>query len=163
MDEEIQHQREPCPDRIIDDMGGAFCMGAIGGGLFHTVKAAKNSPKGSRLQGSMLAVRTRAPAIGGNFGVWAFLFSTCDCALAGVRQKEDPWNPIAAGAITGGILAARGGASAALRSAAVGGTILALIEGLGIAITRMLSDRQAATPAPPLPNRVANPSRLATE
>ncbi len=30
---------------IIDDIGGAFAMGAIGGGLWHAAKGAKNSPR----------------------------------------------------------------------------------------------------------------------
>lgn len=30
--------------------------------------------------------------LGGNFGVWGGLFSTFDCAVKGVRQKEDPYN-----------------------------------------------------------------------
>lgn len=34
----VDHHREPCPDRILDDLGGAFSMGAVGGGLFHACK-----------------------------------------------------------------------------------------------------------------------------
>lgn len=30
--------------------------------------------------------------LGGNFGVWGGLFSTFDCAVKGVRHKEDPYN-----------------------------------------------------------------------
>jgi len=45
----IEHSREPCPFRIFDDMGGAFAMGAIGGGVWHAVKGAKNSPIVSRI------------------------------------------------------------------------------------------------------------------
>jgi len=29
-----EYAREPCPWRIVDDCGGAFTMGAIGGSLF---------------------------------------------------------------------------------------------------------------------------------
>lgn len=32
------------PWRIVDDMGGAFAMGALGGGAWHAVRGAKNSP-----------------------------------------------------------------------------------------------------------------------
>jgi import inner membrane translocase subunit TIM17 len=35
--------------------------------------------------------------------VWGGLFSTFDCTLVAVRKKEDPWNSIAAGAMTGGL------------------------------------------------------------
>jgi mitochondrial import inner membrane translocase subunit TIM17 len=91
--------------------------------------------------GAVTAMKARAPVLGGNFAVWGGLFSTFDCALKGVRQKEDPWNSILSGAITGGVLAARGGAKAATVSAVVGGSLLALIEGIGIAITRMTADQ----------------------
>lgn len=36
------------------------------------------------------------------------MFSTFDCAVKGYRQKEDPWNAILSGFLTGGCLAARG-------------------------------------------------------
>jgi len=32
------------PWRIVDDCGGAFTMGAIGGGIFQAVKGFRNSP-----------------------------------------------------------------------------------------------------------------------
>lgn len=67
------------------------------------------------------------------------LFSTFDCALAGIRGKEDPVNAIASGAITGGVLAIRSGPRAAGKSALVGGVLLALIEGVGIMLTRALA------------------------
>jgi len=35
------------------------------------------------------------------------MFSTFDCAIKGWRQKEDAWNAIASGFLTGGCLAAR--------------------------------------------------------
>lgn len=79
--------REPCPWRIVDDVGGAFCMGAIGGGVWHTVKGARLAPVGSRLQGSLSAVQARAPVLGGQFAVWGGLFACCDCTLTAIRQK----------------------------------------------------------------------------
>ena len=49
----MDHRREPCPDRIIDDVGGAFGMGAVGGGVWHLVKGIKNSPSGARMLGGV--------------------------------------------------------------------------------------------------------------
>ena len=46
-------ERDPCPHRIFDDIGGAFAMGAIGGGVWNSVKGARNSPRGERLLGSV--------------------------------------------------------------------------------------------------------------
>ena len=49
----VEHGREPCPDRILDDMGSAFGMGAVGGGIFHFLKAVKNSPRNQRTRGGI--------------------------------------------------------------------------------------------------------------
>ena len=131
--------REPCPWRIVDDVGGAFCMGAIGGGLWHTIKGARMAPAGARFQGSLSAVQARSPVLGGQFAVWGGLFACCDCTLTAIRQKEDPWNSIMSGAATGGVLAARAGPRAMASAAVVGGVLLALIEGMGIMFSRMMA------------------------
>lgn len=138
--QDVDHKREPCPHRIIDDVGGAFAMGAIGGTIWHSIKGARSSPAGARFRGAVDAVKLRVPVLGGSFAVWGGLFSTFDCALVGIRGVEDPFNSIAAGASTGGLLAARQGGRAVLRGAAVGGVLLALIEGMGILMVRVLAD-----------------------
>lgn len=136
--------REPCPWRIVDDVGGAFCMGNIGGGIWHSIKGARMAPAGARLAGSLSSVQARAPVLGGQFAVWGGLFACCDCSLTAIRQKEDPWNSIVSGAATGGVLAARAGPRAMASAALVGGVLLALIEGMGIMFTKMT--------APPSPD-----------
>lgn len=135
-----EHSREPCPDRILDDIGGAFSMGAVGGSAWHFVKGMKNSPKGERVLGGTQAVRLNAPRIGGSFAVWGGLFSTFDCSMVYLRQKEDPWNSIAAGAATGGFLQLRAGARSATRSAIFGGLLLGLIEGASIMLNRVMAN-----------------------
>lgn len=47
----VEHRREPCPDRILDDIGGAFGMGAIGGGLWNYILGLRKSPSGQKLKG----------------------------------------------------------------------------------------------------------------
>jgi len=37
----------------LDDIGGAFGMGGVGGGLWHLMKGMKNSPGGSRFRGGI--------------------------------------------------------------------------------------------------------------
>ena len=91
--------------------------------------------------------------------MWGGLFSTFDCSLVAIRRKEDPWNSIVSGAATGGVLAARGGWRAAGRSAAVGGVLLAMIEGLNIALTKMMADSTAPPYAPPAPPQYAPPQQ----
>lgn len=143
--------RDNSPYRILEDCGTAFAMGAIGGSLWHSLKGFKNSPRGDRLRGAVLAVKQRAPILGGNFAVWGATFSTFDCSLIALRGKEDPWNSIWSGALTGGVLAARGGPGAALRSAVVGGILLALIEGMGIALNRLFAEEyRPANRLPPV-------------
>ncbi|KAI3505641.1 hypothetical protein L1887_27775 [Cichorium endivia] len=134
--------REPCPDRILDDIGGAFGMGAVGGAAFHFLKGTYNSPKGERLTGGSQAVRMNAPRVGGSFAVWGGLFSTFDCTMVYLRQKEDPWNSIIAGAATGGFLQMRQGLGAASRSALFGGVLLGMIEGAGIMLNKVMSAPQ---------------------
>ncbi|KAG5076257.1 hypothetical protein JHK82_054952 [Glycine max] len=134
--------REPCPDRILDDIGGAFGMGAVGGSAFHFLKGLYNAPRGARVVAASQAVRLNAPRVGGSFAVWGGLFSSFDCTMVYLRQKEDPWNSIFAGAATGGFLSMRQGLPAAARSAAFGGVLLALIEGAGIMLNKFLSAQQ---------------------
>jgi len=131
--------RDPCPYRILDDVGGAYAMGFVGGGIWHAVRGARNSPRGERLQGMVVSVKGRAPTLGGAFAVWGLLFASGDCALAALRRKEDPWNSILSGAMTGAVLSARMGPRSMARNALVGGVLLALIEGLNIYITQKLS------------------------
>ncbi len=57
----VDHGREPCPYRILGDIGGAFGMGAVGGGIWHLVKGTKNSPSGARLRGGLEVSSYSAP------------------------------------------------------------------------------------------------------
>jgi len=129
-------------------------MGAIGGTIWHGIKGFRNSPYGERRLGAITAIKMRAPALGGNFGVWGGLFSTFDCGIKGLRNhKEDPWNSIIAGFFTGGALAIRGGYKAA-RNGAIGcAVLLAVIEGVGIGFQKMLAGAtKLEAPAPPPSN-----------
>ena len=55
-----------------------------------------------------MLMKKRAPVLGGSFALWAGLFSSCECLLIHLRNKEDFMNPVTAGFVTGGLLAARG-------------------------------------------------------
>merc|ERR1719437_157727 len=114
-------------------------MGAVGGFLWHFVKGARNSPAGDRLQGAMYSARNRAPILGGNFAVWGGTFSSFDCTLQYIRRRDDHWNAIASGFLTGGVLAPRGGYKAAGRNAVIGGVLLAIIEGVAALLMRSTS------------------------
>ncbi|KAK6176247.1 hypothetical protein SNE40_014565 [Patella caerulea] len=138
-----EYTRDPCPWRIVDDCGGAFSMGAIGGSLFHGIKGFRNAPSGNyrRLIGSFVSLKEKAPITGGNFAVWGGLFSAIDCSLVYVRKKEDPWNSITSGALTGAILSVRSGTGAMVASAVIGGVLLAMIEGMGILFNKYAAEQ----------------------
>jgi len=137
--------REPCPYRILDDVGAAFCMGAIGGGAWNVFRGARNAPSGQRMLGALQAVKARSPVLGGNFAIWGGIFAVFDCSLVAIRQKEDPWNSIISGGLTGGVLAARAGPKTAAKNAFAGAFILAIIEGAGIMLTKAFAP-PVATP-----------------
>lgn len=132
------HTRDPCPLVIVNDFGGAFAMGAIGGSIWYSIKGFRNSPHGERWAGVRSAVKLRAPTLGGNFGTWGGMFSAYDCAIKSIRKTEDPWNAILSGAMTGGTLAVRGGWRHVRTNFVIGGIILAVIEGVGIALNRYM-------------------------
>lgn len=142
--------QSPCPHKIIDDMGYAFCMGSIGGAVWHGVKGFRNAPRGifNRVYGSTKSISARAPVTGGNFAVWGLCFSSLDCCLIHIRRKDDPLNAIAAGAGTGAILACRAGMSSMMRSALIGGIFLAVIEGLGLMLAKVFSPQPQGPMSP---------------
>ena len=111
-------------------LGGNF---AVWGGLFSTFDCtiAGTCTRGwAGWQHGGKRTRTRAVA---SCVMWNSFLVQCN---VGIRQKEDPWNSIASGALAGAVLSARAGPRAAAMSAVVGGVLLALMEGIGIAIGR---------------------------
>jgi len=82
-----------------------------------------------------------AGAAAGSFAVWGLVFSSFDCSLGYIRQRDDPWNAIGSGFLTGGVLAARAGLRASVQSAMVGGVLLALIEGLALTINKFTAEQ----------------------
>ncbi|KAI9887713.1 MAG: translocase of the inner membrane [Watsoniomyces obsoletus] len=157
----MDHSRDPCPWVILNDFGGAFCMGAIGGAIWHGVKGFRNSPYGERRIGALTAVKARAPVLGGNFAVFGGLFSTFDCAVKGVRKKEDPYNAIIAGFFTGGALAIRGGWRAARNSGIGVAIFLAVIEGVNIGFQRMMAGNTRLDLPPPPAESEKAPAAIA--
>ncbi|KAI3974057.1 hypothetical protein MKX01_026454 [Papaver californicum] len=79
----------PCPLRIVDNAGGDFGMGALGGGNYF-VKGFYKSPKGERLIGGAEAFRLSSPRLGAYFAAWAATVTASECTSAYVRDKEDP-------------------------------------------------------------------------
>jgi import inner membrane translocase subunit TIM17 len=115
----------------------------------------------------MSSIKARAPVTGGNFGIFGGMFMTFDCVVKGYRQKEDAWNSIISGFMTGGCLAARsscfcsqeklepslisflGGPRASLQMAVASGILLGVFEGIGVLMNRMFSENTRAQLPPP--------------
>ncbi|KAF5204001.1 Mitochondrial import inner membrane translocase subunit tim17 [Thalictrum thalictroides] len=74
--------------------------------------------------------RLNAPRVGGGLAVWGGLFSAFDCSLVYLRQKEDHYNPVIAGALTGGLLQMRQGLRADAKGVVFGAIVLAMMEGV---------------------------------
>ena len=74
--------------------------------------------------------------------MWGGIFSSVDCLLIYYRQRDDPYNAMVAGFITGGVLAIRGGAAVAFRQACIGGVILLVIETVGNLMNAIMTKRQ---------------------
>ncbi|CAH1435465.1 unnamed protein product [Lactuca virosa] len=101
----------------------------------------------------------------------SWLFSTFDCTTVYVRQKEDPWNSIIAGAATGNFLQMRYGFHPAILSTFFGGVLLAIIEWAGSMLNKFTSAQQQMpvlikeapqstpnmSPGFDLPNRASQP------
>ncbi|KAA8565443.1 hypothetical protein EYC84_009303 [Monilinia fructicola] len=132
----MDHTRDPCPWVALNDFGGAFCMGAIGGAVWHGVKGFRNSPYGERRIGALTAIKARAPVLGGNFGVWGrtlIMLSLQDSLLVVLWQFV-------------------GGAKAARNSAIGCAVLLGVIEGVGIGFQRMMAgNTKLELPPPPPP------------
>lgn len=131
-------EHEPCPNRVITDMGGAFAMGAVGGSGLSLFKGYVNGPRGHKWSSALATVARKAPGYGGAFGVWCFCFSCFDCSFSSLRRVDDAWNAIAAGGATGGLLALRHGRNTVLRHAALGAIFLGLLEGVAHYLPLML-------------------------
>ena len=102
----MEHQREPCPDRIIDDIGGAFAMGAVGGGVWHFIKGMKNSPPRFRLTGAVEVSGLLCTA----------LCAALPCTFSGALHLNDWLAPAAAAASSSGLHRRLTGLTADLRA-----------------------------------------------
>ena len=74
-----------------------------------------------------------------SFAAWGLLFAGFDCSLAWVRRREDPYNSIASGFLTGATLALRSGLRMAAISGTMGALFLTIIEGLSAVLTNKLA------------------------
>jgi import inner membrane translocase subunit TIM17 len=122
--------------RIINDIGGAFAIGSIGGVFWHFSKGYINSPRPYQIVGGYSAAQLHGPRFAGNIAVWAAVFAVYDCSLMKIRGKENKWNGIVASSLTGGTLSIRAGLRIAAKNALVCGALLAILEWQNEALVR---------------------------
>ncbi|KAK5578543.1 hypothetical protein RB653_008215 [Dictyostelium firmibasis] len=132
----------PCPDKIWQDAGGAFAIGYVLMGVINIGVGIKRGPPRKRVLYTYALLRKRSPKFGGNFAIWGSLFSGFDCTLSYIRKTEDTVNPIAAGALTGGILAARSGWRHSVQAAAFGGIFIGIIEAFQHMMQKKMQQQQ---------------------
>ncbi|KAJ0620430.1 hypothetical protein HanHA300_Chr00c0999g0830701 [Helianthus annuus] len=119
--------REPCPDRILDDIGGAFGM----------VLLVCSLPLLER----HLQLSKRRPLVGrGSSGADECSTRWRQFCERGSLELDN------SRAATGGFLQMRQGLGAASRSAVFGGVLLAMIEGAGIMLNKLMSAPQNLPP-----------------
>lgn len=145
------YERDPCPIRVLGDVGGGFSLGVGGGIIWHGIKGAYKAPRGEKLMNAVLTIARRAPRTGAAFAAWGGGFSIVDCSLQAIRRKEDIWNPIMAGGIVGATLPMRRGRRAMMWGAVAGVVILAAIEGVSLYFQKSSAVDQAALPPVGLP------------
>lgn len=128
----------PCPGRIITDLGDAFSTGAGAGSIWYFLKGAYYSVRKERFRGGIQLLASRAPILGGNFGMWGCIFAASTCAMTYMRNKEDMLNSVVGGATTGFILSIRAGFRNAIRASIFGALFLGIIEVVMVVYQRQM-------------------------
>ena len=82
--------------------------------LTTTGQAMADLPLREQLRRGFKDMGTRSYSSAKNFGMIGAMFAGTECVIEGFRAKNDMKNGIAAGCVTGGILAAKAGPQAAM-------------------------------------------------
>jgi import inner membrane translocase subunit TIM22 len=85
----------------------------MSGGL-NSAQTIANLPLRQQLRQGFKDMGTRSWSSAKNFGVVGAIFSGTECCIEGLRAKNDIYNGVSAGCITGGVLAASAGPQAAV-------------------------------------------------
>ncbi|KAJ6243519.1 hypothetical protein M0813_21956 [Anaeramoeba flamelloides] len=121
---DIDPNEKPLLNKIVNDLGSNFVMGALGGGMWDAIKGVRASPKGHRLMGGIHGFHDNALKSASKFANWNILFATFENVSLRVRKEDDVWNRVISGVVTGGLLASRGGPREAIKSGLVTGAFM---------------------------------------
>ncbi|KAJ3052403.1 Mitochondrial import inner membrane translocase subunit tim22 [Rhizophlyctis rosea] len=116
----MQGIMESCPAKVVISGGAGFGLGLAFGTFMSSVDWGSNTEEFRNLS-TREQIRLTLKDMGAksyssakNFAVVGAVFSGTECLIETYRAKNDMWNGISAGCITGGVLAARAGPQAAL-------------------------------------------------
>eukprot|EP01101_Sappina_pedata_P009217 TRINITY_DN5316_c0_g1_i1.p1 TRINITY_DN5316_c0_g1~~TRINITY_DN5316_c0_g1_i1.p1 ORF type:complete len:203 (-),score=85.45 TRINITY_DN5316_c0_g1_i1:31-639(-) len=141
----MDNRNLPHSVRIPSDVGFGFSLGFIGSSCYFFAKNALLVPWRGKIKMALREVARKSPTVGGNFAAFSFFFTGSDALLSKYRQTEgDPYNVVAAGAISGAIMALRGGLWQAGKGGLVGGIFLGLIE----TVVFFMQEKPAGQPDP---------------
>lgn len=91
-------------------------------------QAIANLPMREQVKAGLKDMGKRSLSSARNFGIVGAVFAGTECCIEGFRAKNDTKNGIAAGCITGGVLAAKAGPQAAALGCAGFAAFSAAIE-----------------------------------
>ncbi|CCX10481.1 Tim17/Tim22/Tim23/Pmp24 family-domain-containing protein [Pyronema domesticum] len=120
----MQMAMESCPAKLVLSGGAGFALGGVFG-LFMASMSYDTPMSGSgaqtitslplkqQLKEGFKDMGKRSWSSAKNFGMVGAIFSGTECCIEGFRAKNDLYNGVAAGCLTGGALAASAGPQAA--------------------------------------------------
>ncbi|OJJ49041.1 hypothetical protein ASPZODRAFT_129416 [Penicilliopsis zonata CBS 506.65] len=137
---------ESCPVKTVMAGGMGFALGGAFGLFMASMsydstftpqgREIANLPWREQVRRGFKDMGSRSFSSAKNFGIVGALYSGTECCIEGLRAKNDLTNSVAAGCITGGILGAKAGPSAAAAGCAGFAAFSAAID----AYMRMPSD-----------------------
>ncbi|TGZ77162.1 Tim17-domain-containing protein [Ascodesmis nigricans] len=122
----MQAGMESCPVKLVISGGAGFALGGVFGlfmasmsydtplhGPGSTAQSITSLPLRQQLKAGFKDMGKRSWSSAKNFGTVGAIFSGTECCIEGFRAKNDMYNGVAAGCITGAALAAGAGPQAA--------------------------------------------------
>ncbi|KAI9104518.1 Tim17/Tim22/Tim23/Pmp24 family-domain-containing protein [Phlyctochytrium arcticum] len=109
---------ESCPAKVVLSGGAGFVLGGAFGMFMSSVDWGMNTEEFQKLSTKeqiKLTARdmgTRSFSSAKNFALVGSIFAGTECLIETYRAKNDIWNGVSAGCLTGGALAARAGPKA---------------------------------------------------
>ncbi|CAG8461504.1 11873_t:CDS:2 [Ambispora gerdemannii] len=109
---------ESCIFKSILSLAGGFVLGGVFGMFMSSLEmssadpAVLEKPMRQQLKHTAKDMANKSFSMAKNFAVVGAIFSSTECIIEGYRAKNDIYNGVAAGCVTGAILAARAGPQA---------------------------------------------------